>query len=202
MIDLVKNRSRETNGDFTKLYSHDQFLKYENQSIIISEMSEAKIKFSPTYKYYIGSTSYDTTKRIPSWCDRIFYKKYSKTIPLAYNKCLLTISDHQPIYGVYKIETQKINIEKRQSILNQIIKAHEDKSKNGKKKLNENNNNSTNNANSNEDNKNNTNDKVNSESKDVITINKNNNSSDNNEVDINEKNENINFDENKKTNSN
>ena len=202
MIDLVKNKPRERNGDFSKLYNYDQFLKYEKESNIMSEMCEATIKFSPTYKYHIGSTSYDITKRTPSWCDRIFYKKYSKTIPLAYNKCLLTISDHQPIYGVYKIETQKINIEKRQSILNQIIKAHEDKSKNGKKKLNENNNNSTNNANSNEDNKNNTNDKVNSESKDVITINKNNNSSDNNEVDINEKNENINFDENKKTNSN
>ena len=136
MIDLVKNRSRETNGDFTKLYSHDQFLKYENQSIIISEMSEAKIKFSPTYKYYIGSTSYDTTKRIPSWCDRIFYKKYSETIPLAYNKCLLTISDHQPIYGVYKIRTEIVNKHIRQNILNQLIKEKQKSLKKKKKGIN------------------------------------------------------------------
>ena len=138
MIDLVKNRSRETNGDFTKLYSHDQFLKYENQSIIISEMSEAKIKFSPTYKYYIGSTSYDTTKRIPSWCDRIFYKKYSETIPLAYNKCLLTISDHQPIYGVYKIRTEIVNKKIRQNILNQLFKEKQKSLKKEKKDINKN----------------------------------------------------------------
>ena len=137
MIDLVKNKSRETKGDFNQLYSYDQFLKYEKESNIISEMCETIIKFSPTYKYYIGSTSYDTTKRIPSWCDRIFYKKYSKTIPLAYNKCLLTISDHQPIYGVYKIRTEIINKEERQNILNQIIKEKQNNLKKEKKKIDE-----------------------------------------------------------------
>ena len=137
MIDLVKNKSRETKGDFNQLYSYDQFLKYEKESNIISEMCETIIKFSPTYKYYIGSTSYDTTKRIPSWCDRIFYKKYSKTIPLAYNKCLLTISDHQPIYGVYKIRTEIINKEERQNILNQIIKEKQNSLKKEKKKIDE-----------------------------------------------------------------
>jgi hypothetical protein len=127
MLDLVKNSSREINGDFSKLYSHDQFLQYQKESTIISEMCEALIKFSPTYKYNIGSTSYDVTKRTPSWCDRIFYKKYSKTIPLAYNKCLLTISDHQPIFGVYKIRTEIINKEEKQNILNQMIKEKEKK---------------------------------------------------------------------------
>ena len=127
MLDLVKNSSREINGDFSQLYSHDQFLQYQNESTIISEMCEAIIKFSPTYKYNIGSTSYDVTKRTPSWCDRIFYKKYSKTIPLAYNKCLLTISDHQPIFGVYKIRTEIINKEEKQNILNQMIKEKEKK---------------------------------------------------------------------------
>ena len=65
MIDLVKNKPRERNGDFSKLYNYDQFLKYEKESNIMSEMCEATIKFSPTYKYHIGSTSYDITKRTP-----------------------------------------------------------------------------------------------------------------------------------------
>ena len=138
MIDLVKNRSREINGDFTKLYNYDQFLKYEKESNIISEMSEAKIRFSPTYKYLIGSTSYDTTKRIPSWCDRIFYKKYSETIPLAYNKCLLTLSDHQPIYGIYKIRTEIINKQHRQKILNQLIREKQNSLKKDKNNVNKN----------------------------------------------------------------
>ena len=122
MIDLVKKDSRETNKDFSQIYKFDQFLKYQKESTDIEQITEAKIKFSPTYKYNIGSTSYDIKKRIPSWCDRIFYKKISETKPLAYNKCLLTISDHQPIYGIYKIRTEIVDKEKKQTILNQIIK--------------------------------------------------------------------------------
>ena len=86
-------------------------------------MDEAPIKFSPTYKYVIGSNEYDKNKkRIPSWTDRILFKKFSETSPLAYNKCLLSLSDHQPIYGVYRIKTEEINKDKRQKIVNQIIK--------------------------------------------------------------------------------
>ena len=73
-------------------------------------------------KYYIGSNLYDITKRIPSWCDRILYKKYSETCPLSYNKCLLTISDHQPLYGLYRVKTEIIDEEKRQNILDKLIK--------------------------------------------------------------------------------
>ena len=75
---------------------------------------------------------YDVTKRIPSWCDRIFFKKYSETLPLSYNKCLFTISDHQPLYGLYRVKTEIIDEEKRQNILDQIIKENnkENKKKN------------------------------------------------------------------------
>ena len=140
MLDLVKYSSRETNGNFEELYLYDQFLQYQKESNIIAEMCEAEIKFSPTYKYFIGSTSYDTTKRLPSWCDRIFYKKYSNTKPLAYNKCLLTISDHQPIFGVYKIRTEIIDKEQKQNILNQIIKEKQNNEKKDKNKNNNGNN--------------------------------------------------------------
>ena len=128
MIDLVKKYSRETNKDFSELYKYDQFLKYEKESTDIEQITEAKIKFSPTYKYNIGSTSYDIKKRTPSWCDRIFYKKISSTIPLAYNKCLLTLSDHQPIYGIYKIRTEIVDKDKKKNILNQIINEKKMKS--------------------------------------------------------------------------
>ena len=151
ILDLVKYHSRETNYDFSKLYQYDQFLKYVKENNLISEMCEPEIRFSPTYKYNIGNTQYDVTKRTPSWCDRIFYKKFSKTKPLAYNKCLLTISDHQPIYGVYKIRTEIINKEQKQNVLNQIIKNRQ---KNQKLKTVEpnNNNDASNNLNQNNNN--------------------------------------------------
>ena len=120
--DLIKNHSKDTNTEFSCLFQHDQFNEYQKENTIIGEMGEASVKFSPSYKYIIGETNYDISKRIPSWCDRIFYKKWANIMPLSYNKCLLTISDHQPIYGVYKIQIETINQQQKQMILNQIIK--------------------------------------------------------------------------------
>ena len=122
LIDMIKFHPIETNGDFSALLQYDQFSKYQKESNIIAEMDEAEIKFSPTYKYHIGLNNYDIESRIPAWCDRIFFKKYTETTPLAYNKCILNISDHQPIYGLYKIKSEIIDQEKRQNILDEITK--------------------------------------------------------------------------------
>ena len=88
-------------------------------------MDEAPIRFSPTYKYLIGDYEYDIAKRVPSWCDRIFFKKFSTTKCLAYNKCLLTVSDHQPIYALFKIKIEQINTEKKKEIMENIIKERQ-----------------------------------------------------------------------------
>ena len=124
LLDLVKNHSTDTNTEFSSLIQYDQFYKYQKEDKIIFEMDEAPVRFSPTYKYITGTNEYDINKRIPSWCDRIFFKKYSNTIPLAYNKCLLGISDHQPVYGIYKIQVETIDEQQRKLILDQIIKEN------------------------------------------------------------------------------
>ena len=136
--DILKNKSKTLNGDFNNILIHDQIKKYQKESSLILQMDEAPIKFSPTYKYIIGSNEYDKNKkRIPSWTDRILFKKFSGTSPLAYNKCLLSLSDHQPIYGVYRIKTEEINKDKKQKIMNQIIKEKSQNLKgiDGKNKL-------------------------------------------------------------------
>ena len=136
LIDLVEKHSNETNYDFSKLYIFDEYFQYKKENYIFGEMKEAKIKFSPTYKYNIGNTNYDTTEITPSWYDRIFYKKNSKTIPLSYNKCLITLSYHQPIYGVYKITTETIDNEKKNSIFINEIKKERNKMKHKSKNKN------------------------------------------------------------------
>ena len=123
IVNLVNNHSKTLNGDFNDILIHDQFKQYQKESSLILQMDEAPIKFSPTYKYTIGSSEYDANKkRIPSWTDRILFKKFSETIPLAYNKCLLSLSDHQPVYGLYRIKTEEIDKSKKQMIMTEIIK--------------------------------------------------------------------------------
>ena len=133
--DIFNNHPKTLNGDFNKFLIYDQIKQYQKESSLILQMDEAPIKFSPTYKYVIGSNEYDKNKkRIPSWTDRILFKKFSETSPLAYNKCLLSLSDHQPIYGVYRIKTEEINKKKKKKIVNQINKEKAQNLKNHDKK--------------------------------------------------------------------
>ena len=85
---------------WSKLLEYDQFNKNKLASLKLMEIvQEDTITHQPTYKYIVGSDSYDYThkkkekegeedknednanksgkKRNPSWCDRIFYKKNS-----------------------------------------------------------------------------------------------------------------------------
>ena len=136
--DIINNHPKTLNQDFNDILKFDQIKLYQKESSLILQMDEAPIKFSPTYKYTIGSNEYDKNKkRIPSWTDRILFKKFSETSPLAYNKCLLSLSDHQPIYGVYRIKTEEIDKIKKQKIMNEIIKekAHNMKGYERKSKL-------------------------------------------------------------------
>ena len=97
--EFVKNEE-----NWTKLLEYDQFNKTKIASLKLQEIiQEDRILHPPTYKYIVGTDSYDYThkkkekkekkekdenetdksedknksgkKRNPSWCDRIFYKK-------------------------------------------------------------------------------------------------------------------------------
>ena len=141
---LIKNDAKNLNNDFSELFAHDQFQDYKRICNLLSEMEEAPIRFSPTYKYLIGDYEYDVAKRVPSWCDRIFFKKFSNTKCLAYNKCLLTVSNHQPIYGLFKIRVEQINSEKKKEIMDNIIKEKQEQKTKNNSSGNDNNGNSIN----------------------------------------------------------
>lgn len=58
------------------LTSKDQLLQEAERGQIFDGYCEGTLAFKPTYKYDIGSSSYDTSHkvRVPSWTDRILFK--------------------------------------------------------------------------------------------------------------------------------
>ena len=92
------------------LWDKDQLnneIKKENK------FEEGLINFMPTYKYKKNSDEYDY-KRIPAWTDRILFKSKKKydIMLCEYNSIQnINISDHKPVYAIFKInfKNRKIN---------------------------------------------------------------------------------------------
>ena len=75
-------------------------------------LKEGIINFMPTYKFVINSNQYDTG-RIPGWTDRILYSsKKSYDIMLCEYSSIrdISISDHRPVYAIFKINFEQKNI--------------------------------------------------------------------------------------------
>jgi len=67
---------------------------------------EAPIAFPPTYKFDNRSDVYDTSKkqRVPSWTDRILWKRDNCTKPLSYTSVPeLQCSDHKPVFAQFEV---------------------------------------------------------------------------------------------------
>ncbi|KAJ6015065.1 hypothetical protein N7540_009656 [Penicillium herquei] len=88
--------------EFQRLYENDQLNLQMTAGRAFQYFSEGTINFAPTYKYDIGTETYDTSEkaRIPAWCDRILWKgpNFRQT---HYNSAKLLVSDHQPVWASF-----------------------------------------------------------------------------------------------------
>jgi len=68
---------------------------------------EAPIRFPPTYKFDSNSDRYDSNPkkmRVPSWTDRILWKRDGNIRNVAYSSApSLKCSDHRPVFGQYEM---------------------------------------------------------------------------------------------------
>lgn len=106
IINLIHER------DFNGLYCMDQFhLAYEdiNNLKLKNSVNEGKINFLPTYKFEKNSDNYDyKKKRVPSYCDRIFYCKKEGIKNLSYESVsYLKLSDHRPVTAAFEVFWEK-----------------------------------------------------------------------------------------------
>lgn len=64
--------SKQTYVNYNLYLEYDEF--YKEKDSFYSDMNEAHINFSPTYKYKKGTLEYEQ-KKTPFWSDRIFLRK-------------------------------------------------------------------------------------------------------------------------------
>ncbi|CAI6341584.1 unnamed protein product [Periconia digitata] len=108
-------------GDLETLYENDQLNLQMVAGLTFPFYSEARITFLPTYKYDLGTDTYDTSEkaRIPAWCDRVL-RKGDNIRQINYDAAPLRFSDHRPVYATFQCRISKVD-EKKKEVLSQEL---------------------------------------------------------------------------------
>ncbi|KAF3927256.1 Synaptojanin-1 [Dactylellina cionopaga] len=115
------------NGDFEKLLDRDQLLieRKKNPGFRLRSFQEAPITFAPTYKYDVGTDTFDSSekKRIPSWCDRVLYRGL-RVQQLDYRRHEVHTSDHRPVSAVFSMRVKTVEKRKREGVMRSCEKRY------------------------------------------------------------------------------
>nr|XP_024658742.1 phosphatidylinositol 4,5-bisphosphate 5-phosphatase A [Maylandia zebra] len=112
------------------LWERDQLNMAKNTELILEGFMEGQLKFPPTYKFDVGTHTYDTSakKRKPAWTDRILWRLRRSGSPVPTHNAALqrgltswlggatkvtqhayrshmsfTISDHKPVSALFSL---------------------------------------------------------------------------------------------------
>ncbi|KAF9432576.1 hypothetical protein BGZ76_010600 [Entomortierella beljakovae] len=107
--DQVKSILKTT--DYNALLKHDQLTAQRTLLKAFSEFEEHPIDFQPTYKYDVGTNTWDSSekRRVPSYTDRILWRSKNPTIdsvkPYFYTSHMeLLVSDHKPVSAFFRLK--------------------------------------------------------------------------------------------------
>ncbi|EFX04276.1 inositol polyphosphate phosphatase [Grosmannia clavigera kw1407] len=106
-------------GNLTKLLERDQLLvaRRRNAAFRLRAFEELPITFAPTYKYDVGTDTYDTSekKRSPAWCDRLLFRggRASRVRQLDYRRHEVRVSDHRPVTGQFAFTVKRVDAKRR-----------------------------------------------------------------------------------------
>ncbi len=99
--------------NWKELVANDQMNEQRRLGNAFSEFSEGNVSWAPTYRYDVGTNTYDTSEkqRKPSYTDRVLHKTDSPDLLalLEYNRVpQLMLSDHKPVFAVYTCQAREI----------------------------------------------------------------------------------------------
>ncbi|KFY35443.1 hypothetical protein V494_05899 [Pseudogymnoascus sp. VKM F-4513 (FW-928)] len=119
-------------GNLAKLLERDQLLvsKRKNPGFRLRAFQEMPITFNPTYKYDVGTDTYDTSekKRSPAWCDRILYRDghvVNRIKQFDYRRHEVRVSDHRPVSALFEMTIKSILPRERASTWDRTVEGFE-----------------------------------------------------------------------------
>lgn len=108
-------------GNLPKLLDRDQLLlsRKRNPGFRLRAFNELPINFAPTYKYDVGTDTYDSSdkQRSPAWCDRVLYRGLGRIKQTEYRRHDgVRVSDHRPVSAKFKIRVKTINPKRQDAV--------------------------------------------------------------------------------------
>ena len=92
---------------FNEFLRNEELKIFKKTELVQFDIEEGEINFPPTYKYEKNTNSYNISKRVPSWTDRILYKNNKSLKSLFYDRIDINLSDHKPIFGFFEINSDE-----------------------------------------------------------------------------------------------
>lgn len=129
---------------FDELIKYDQLTNERNRYSVFESYNEGEIKFKPTYKYILKEDMYEkqaaalqneaetgvnSKVKLPSWTDRVLWKTSNNKVELIQYSCVntVTISDHKPVYAIFKAEVKKVNQKELNKAVQNLLKESDKK---------------------------------------------------------------------------
>lgn len=117
------------NKEYETILVHDTLSQEMKERHIFTGFKEQDINFPPTYKYAIGTDSFDQSSqgnnkpKIPSYTDRILYTPHASLSPKEYTSLSeYSLSDHKPVVASFDLELSVVDQEKRKKVVESILK--------------------------------------------------------------------------------
>lgn len=109
------------------LLLYDQLSMQMEAGKVFRGYREAEVGFPPTYKFDVGTDTYDTSEkmRVPSWTDRIMYRG-GDVRALEYYRDEVRLSDHKPVLAMMQFKVVYVDKTVRRQIARELYKRHRD----------------------------------------------------------------------------
>lgn len=121
---------RTEHGDMDalrRLHARDQLAAGMAAHRVFRGYTEPPLTFAPTYKYDIGTGTYDSSEkqRAPAWTDRIVSRTRAplQCTPESYARTEVQLSDHRPVAAVFALDVCDVDEHRRAAVLAEALRA-------------------------------------------------------------------------------